>query len=105
MHLFVVCTVPCHAGKVVLANITTWKDARCDDTVRITSGAHPFITHDSYVAYNFSEIERAITVEAGIRLGRFIPREKFQEPDLTRISDGLLLSQFTPRKVKKYLGP
>ena len=102
-HLFVVCTDPCELGKVVLVNISSWKGERCDPTVRLEIGSHPFITRDSYVVYNFAEIERRITIEAGEAQGRFVRREDFIEPDLSRIVDGLMQSRFTPRKVKKYL--
>ena len=103
MHLFIVCTAPCSAGKVVLANVSSWKDDRCDGTVKLGAGEHPWLNVPSYVAYNFSEVERVITVEAGIRLGRFVQRDNFPEPRLSDIEAGLLQSRFTPRKVKKYV--
>lgn len=102
-HLFVVCTIPCNAGKVVLANVSSWKGDHCDDTVRLAAGSHPFLTLDSYVIYNYAEVERTITIEAGVAQGRFIPRDRFQEPSLSAIIAGLLVSPFTPRKVKRYL--
>lgn len=102
-HLFVVCTSPCAANKVVLANISSWKATNCDPTVRLSAGVHPFITRDSYVVYNFSDIERCITIQAGIDQGRFTKREPFPELELTEICDGMTVSRFTPRKVKRYL--
>lgn len=103
VHLFVVCTNPCDAGWVVLANISSWKGNRCDPTVRFPPGIHPFITKDSYVVYNFAELERIITISIGVKQGRFTERETFPEPGLSEIEDGLLKSRFTPRKVKKYV--
>jgi hypothetical protein len=105
MHLFVVCTDPCEQGKVALANISTWKGDHCDATVKIGGGTHGFITHESYVAYNFSDVERTITIEAGIRLSRFIPKGPFPDPPLSEIVAGFLTSRFTSRKVKNYLAP
>lgn len=102
-HLFVVCTNPCAAGKVVLANISSWKGDKCDPTVRFPVGTHPFITKNSYVVFNFAEVERCMTIEAGERQGRFVRREPFPEPDLSQIEAGLLASRFTPKKVKKYI--
>lgn len=99
-HLFVVCTSPCSKGKVVIANISTWKGDKCDGTVRLTLGDHPFLDRDSYVAYNFSDIERTITIDAGVRLGRFVQREDFSEPQLSAVEQGLLASRYTPRKIK-----
>jgi hypothetical protein len=103
MHLFVVCTDPCVLGKVALTNISSWKGNHCDPTVKIGAGIHGFVTHDSYVAYNFSEVERTITIESGVKLTRFVQKDPFPDPPLTQIVEGLLLSRFTPRKVKKYV--
>lgn len=102
-HLFVVCTEPCANRKVVLVNISSWKGAICDGTVRLQSGVHPFINKDSYAVYQYSEVERCITVEAGEHQGRYVRRESFPEPYLTEVFDGIARSRFTPRKVKKYL--
>ncbi|MDD9739190.1 hypothetical protein PVW47_05265, partial [Marinovum sp. SP66] len=82
---------------------SSWKGGNCDPTVRLQSGAHPFISRDSYVVYNFAEVERCITIEAGVTQGRFVRREPFQGPDLSRIINGISKSRFTPKKVKKYL--
>lgn len=102
-HLFVVCTDPCDNRKIVIANISSWKGEKCDATVRISQGVHPFITRDSYVVYNFAEIERCITIQTGEDQGRYVRKEVFREPELTQIYEGLLTSRYTPRKVKKYL--
>lgn len=102
-HLFIVCTEPCESGFVVLANLSSWKGDRCDSTVRFAPGVHPFVNVDSYVAYNFSVLERSITIEAGINQGRFLARDPFPESGLSQIEQGFMLSRFTPRKVKKYL--
>lgn len=103
MHLFVVCTDPCERGFVVLANVTEWKGEHCDGTTRLYAGDHPFLNKDSYVAYHFCQIERAITVEAGENQSRFIRRTDFPEPKLTEIIEGLTASRFTSKKVKRYL--
>ena len=102
-HLFVVCTAPCANNKVVLANISSWKGDRCDPTVRFDVGIHPFLTKQSYVVYNYAEVERCVTINRGEELGKFVRRTPFPEPYLTQVYDGLMVSRFTPRKVKKYL--
>ena len=103
LHLFVVASAPCALGKVVLVSISSWKGPRCDPTCIISAGHHHFITHDSYAAYNFSDIERCMTIDAGIAQGRFIPKGPLPEPILTSLCEGVLNSRFTPRKVKAYL--
>ena len=103
MHLFIVLTDPCERGFVVLANITEWKGDHCDATTRLVIGDHPFLHKDSYVAYHYAQMERAITIEAGVNQSRFVQKEDFTEPKLTEIEDGLINSRYTPRKVKNYL--
>ena len=102
-HLFVICTNMCANNKFVLANITTWTGNHCDATVRLQNGDHPFVDRDSFVLFQFSMVERQITIQAGLDQGRFVQRENLPEPKLTEIESGLLQSRFTPRKVKNYL--
>lgn len=103
LHLFVICTDMCANNKFVLANITTWTGERCDPTVQLNFGDHPFIDRHSYVLYQMALVERRITIEAGVSQGRFAQREDMPAAKVQEIQDGLMASRFTPRKVKNYL--
>ena len=80
MHLFIVASNPCAQNKVVLVSISSWKGDRCDHTCRFGGGHHPFVNHDSYAVYNFSQTERCVTIQAGLDQGRFVPKEPFADP-------------------------
>lgn len=87
----------------MLVNVSSWKGPQCDPTTRFDAGVHPFIGQESYAIYNYGEVERVVTIVAGLNIGRFLPKEPFPEPALTQIEAGILTSRFTPRKVKKYV--
>jgi len=69
----------------------------------LQAGDHPFINRNSFVLFQFSMVERRVTIQAGLDQGRFVQREDLPEPNLTDIENGLLRSRYTPRKVKNYL--
>ena len=76
---------------------------RHDPTCIISAGEHPFIVHDSYVAYRLS------VVQSGERLARMVegwvykPKEDLSEELCERMLEGVARSDFTPRRIIDYL--
>jgi hypothetical protein len=66
-------------------------------------GCHPFVTKESYVFYRKARIESEAKIEAAITSGDFLARQPMPDPPLNSIIEGILSSNQTPRKIKKYL--
>jgi mRNA-degrading endonuclease toxin of MazEF toxin-antitoxin module len=100
LHLWVVITQPL-AGEVAVVSITT-KRARSETLVTLRSGGHPFIQHDSVVAYAYAAIQQVEAIERALESGRAIRREPLAPELLARVQAGLLDSDRTPNQVRAY---
>ena len=99
-HLFGIVTDRCAAGEHLLLSITSVRQGiRHDPTCIVSAGEHPFILHDSYVAY------RLAVVQSGERLARMVegwvykPKEDLSEELCERMLEGVARSDFTPRRI------
>ncbi|HVA62541.1 MAG TPA: hypothetical protein VNF74_02365 [Terriglobales bacterium] len=89
------------AGEVVVVSATSQRE-NSEPLVILRPGDHPFVQHESVVAYRFSEIREVATIEAALRSGQARLREPIGEDLLRRIRAGLKDSDFTPNHVRQY---
>jgi hypothetical protein len=100
-HLHVLLTSPSLAGEVVTASIST-RRTRSEALVCVHPGEHPFIRHESIVAYKFSAIRTCAAIEAAVRDKAARPKGKVSPELLKKMQAGLLDSDFTPPGVRAY---
>ncbi len=101
-HLFIVLTAP--KGRppvVVMVNITTRRPTS-DTSVILTPGAHPFVKHESVVAYEHASIFEVEKLENGLRNGSLIKYPDISNALFTMVKQGLLNSPRTPKNIKIY---
>lgn len=92
-HLYVLLTDPFGpAQQVALACVCSAKP-NCDRTCILNVGDHPFIQHESYVAYNLCRLERADAVVRNINRGIFFDKGLLDEPVFNRILAGVNTSK------------
>jgi len=89
------------AGEVVVVSVTSRRQ-HSEGLVILQPGDHPFIQHESVVAYRFSEIREVAAIEAALRNGQARQKEPVAEAVLQRIRAGLKDSLFTPNHVLQY---
>lgn len=99
-HLWIVITPPIE-GEVVTVCVTT-KRKRSETLVVLRAGDHPFVVHDSVVAYNYSTIRLVDDIEAALLTGAAKKREPIASAILQRVQVGLLDSDRTPNGVLRY---
>lgn len=101
-HLFFVMIPPTGEPPVtVLVNISTVRNHRYEDhTVILTSEDHPYIKHDSYVAYDCAAKRRVDIIENDINKNPDKLFDDISNDVYQRILDGLYLSPNTPGNIK-----
>src|SRR5258708_2588959 len=65
LHLWIVITPPTE-GEVVTVSVTT-RRRKSETLVVLKSGDHPFIEHESVIAYSYSRIRSVDDISAAIR--------------------------------------
>jgi hypothetical protein len=85
-----------------LSSAITTRRARSETLVTLRSGDHPFVQHDSVVAYAYAAIQQAEAIERALESGRAIRREPLAPGLLARVQAGLLDSDRTPNQVRAY---
>jgi hypothetical protein len=98
-HLNVIITPP-NAGEVVTVSVTTLRK-RSEKLVRVLPGEHPFITHESVVAYIYSRIRKVADIESAIETENATACAPVTPQLLAKIRRGFLESEFTPNGVKQ----
>lgn len=98
-HLWIVVAGPTDGAEFVIFNLTTWKDG-CDESCIVRRGDHPFVTHDSFIAYARGQI---LSTNNWILLQRYgcTIRDPVSPELLDRIRHGALASDFTPQKLQR----
>ena len=99
-HLWVVLTSPNEGEVVTVCLVTAHK--RSEWLVVLYKGDHPFIQHESVIAYRFSQIRLVEDIQELLRSGAVKPRDPVSLELLQRIRAGLLDSDFTPNGVRAY---
>ena len=89
----------------IAVNLTTLKKrpgkkSRQDTTTILKSGDHPFITHDSIIAYEYARIVSKSEVLNMLKSGD--KQESMSESVLARIIEGLQKSKYTRFEVQDF---
>jgi hypothetical protein len=99
-HLWVVLTPPDEGEVVTVCVVTAHK--RSERIVVLNTGDHPFIQHESVIAYGFTKIRTVSDIEELLNKGFAKRRDPVSVALLDRIRAGLLDSDFTPNGVRAY---
>lgn len=108
-HLFILLTDPIadplngNKDSVLLTSLSTLETALPHDpTCILHPGDHPFVTRESYVSYRDSRILETAKIVNGVSSGMFVAKELMDGSIVDRICDGLLTSQQTAEKIKRF---
>ena len=93
-HLCIVVTPPTEE-KVVVVSVTT-RHNRSEILVVLQKEEHPFLTHESVIAYRYSRIVKVEYIENAVKNRNAAPRQRSSENLLKRAQAGLVESEFTP---------
>jgi len=100
LHPWIILTPPSE-GEVVTVSVTT-KRRRSETLVELHPGDHPFIVHDSVIAYSYSRIRTVEEIEVAVASGTAKLREPISPKILERVCNGLLDSDFTPNGIRNF---
>lgn len=106
-HLFILLTDPQddEAGKkcVLMVSLSTIKPGMPHDpTCILYAGDHPFVKHNSYVAYQKARLEEANKLLRGVRNGQLAPHDPMDSAIFVQICKGLEESRLTPAKLLSF---
>ena len=101
LHLHIVATPPNIDGEVLLLSVTT-RQRFSDTTVILKPGDHPFIRHDSVIAYNYARVRLVRELEVSIQSKRDLMRTPLKTEVLKLVQEGVLESDFTENGVKHF---
>jgi hypothetical protein len=101
LHLRIVATPPTADGCFIAVSVTSLR-RNSETLVTLRAGDHPFIQHDSVIAYRYSEICWVASIEAAIASGTARLREPLDPQHLAKIQAGLRDSDFTPNGVRHF---
>ena len=99
-HLWIVLTSPNEGEVVTVCLVTAHK--RSERLVVLNKGDHPFVQHESVIAYGFSQIRSVEDIQELLRSGAAKPRDPVSPELLKKIRAGLVDSDFTPNGVRAY---
>jgi hypothetical protein len=100
-HLHVVLTKPTAEGEVVTVAICS-RHRLSETLVCLGQGDHPFIQHESVVAYRYAEIRKCAAIENAIAKGQARLKERVSDQLLKRMQSGLLDSDFVANEVRAF---
>ena len=101
-HLWIVITQPHPETHLcALVSVTTLRNSK-DQTVLLRPGDHPFIRHDSTIFFGDGMIVDARRLEAEVRAGLALVREKCPPATLKLVQDGATASPFTRPKFLRF---
>ena len=91
--------------QVLMANVTscvpnTQHDASCI----LNTGDHSFVTHASYIAYNFMRVEAEATIMKMVNSKVWMPDATCPGQTLQRIFAGICASKRTVKEYKRIFG-
>lgn len=96
-HLFVVISDPArNPDEVVLVNVTSVKPHTRDFSCRLAVGDHPWLRHDSVIAYQYARTETAYQLRGLIARDKVELEDPMPESTLNRIIDGAFYSPYMP---------
>ncbi len=98
-HLHVVLTGPNANNEVVVVSITT-RRGKSDCTTILKSGEHPFIKHDSVIAYSAAKIYSIKHLETVLSLESYVIEEDMDKVVLKRIQDDAANARHMTRSIR-----
>lgn len=106
-HLFVVLNDPAplegYPGNMcaLVCLCSTYPNVPYDKTCELTAGCHPFVEHDSHIAYKHARLEPATTLIQLVENGVFRVHHPCDDPPFSEIKAGLNASKFTKGAFKR----
>lgn len=100
VHLWVIVSNPTPDDAVVMFNLTSWRKG-CDETCLIKANEHPFVKHDSVVAYGRGQLLTRTDWNRLQRLGFCQEHQPLSDVLLKRIQQGALDSEYTNIKLQE----
>lgn len=102
-HLFVIILKFEDKTKLtIIIPISTLNSPKQDRQTVLTMGCHEFINHESYVNYGRAKLISEEQLNHLITEGQVKRKSRFEEPNFSRICDGILKSHFTPPDVREH---
>ena len=98
-HLWIVVSHPTESGDVAIVNLTT-RRLDSDDTCVVYPGEHPFVQHESVVAYDRAQLVQQQLLTSLEQRGYSRRMQQVSDSLLERIQQGALDSDFTPQKIQ-----
>jgi hypothetical protein len=109
LHLYVLLTDPiadplnsCKVCSLLVGISSIYPDAYHDPTCILRLGDHPFLVRDSFVFYADAMVKETDKIVRGVEQGAFIARSLMESSIVNIISNGILLSNHTSPKVKRF---
>lgn len=102
-HLWIVLTQPSGDPARVLIASCTFRKPWSDDTILLHRGDHPFIRHETVIAYTEIRIVEARVIEFQLGLGKVTRRERMRRTVLDRVVEAVLTSTNTAAKCKQFI--
>ncbi len=98
-HLHIICSDPMNfpgraPGSCLLINVSSFVP-KCDRTVTLSKGDHPFICHDSFVFYRKAYTEEANTLQLHVANGVYKSHQPADRALVKRIVASMDASDFT----------
>lgn len=98
-HLWIIISDPTPNHEIVIVNLTT-EDLSSDNTCTIAHGDHPFIKHESVVAYYYARLISVDKIAEWKTKNYFESWPSIKHPLLRKIQLGAIQSEYTPQKIQ-----
>ena len=102
-HLWIVLTEPSGDPARVLIASCTSRRSWSDDTVVLNRGDHPFIRHETVIAYAQIRIVESRVIEFQLYRGKITSKERMRRAVLDRVVEAVLASDNTTGKCKQFI--
>lgn len=103
-HLFAILTDVNADGEHLLVSVTSIKEnQKYDVTCTLTAGEHPFIKHPSFALYRLADVQKAEKLVRMVEGWVYRPHQDISDDLLARLSEGVVKSPFTPRRIITFL--
>ena len=99
-HLFIACTNPDAAGKLLIIPINTYKNSRCDNSCILYPYEHSWLTKKSFVNYNRARIVSTEFLEANVQTSKI--KDNMNRQTFLKLVKGISVSRGAKSKIKKY---
>lgn len=104
-HLHIICSDPMSfqgraPNSCLMVNLSSVVP-KCDQTLLLEVGDHPFIKHSSFVFFAKASIEAASHLESCVNSGLYVEQEQASRPLVKRIVACMDASDFTPGEYRK----